>query len=256
MLIKVLAIILVTITNVFSATAEYKKVWRDLYDPTSKIRDIVFDLKSDKIEQLLKDKLVTSKVEDLILRYYWIESNQNMEVINKEKLPEETVRLIKGQFLDKIELVIGSSFEKFINGYDYVGIKHSWYTWEDPTGLKDVSSFKMKRTKKLIEIIQKKATGTTKTKYYLKRTTWSKKKYVVWKVEKNIYEGAHNISINGRLTYSKKNNLWLPKKLKIETRHNLNKTTGQDYTRTIVINYEFSNYKVNTAEALRWFSTR
>ena len=152
---KSLILFLILITNSFAST-EYRKIWKDLYDPTDKIRDIVFDLEAQEIEDLVKNKMVTHEVEDFKLRYYWINDNMDMEVINKASLPAETIKTIKDEFLSKIELVVGSDFKKFVEGYEYVGIKHGWYSWLDPTGLKDINTFKMKRSKKTIEIIQKK----------------------------------------------------------------------------------------------------
>lgn len=253
---KLLIIILISMNNFCLASSEYRAIWKDLYDPTSKIRDIVFDIKSEKIEELIKEKLVTHKIKDFALRYYWIKNNLDLKVVNSEKLPEETTSLIKKQFLNKIELVVGSDFDQFVNGYEYVGVKHGWYEWEDPTGLKDVGSFKMKREKKQINIIQKKATGTIKTKYFLKKTSWSANKFIFWKIDKTIQEGAYNIKIQGKVEYMKKNNLWLPKKLTMATKHNLNENSDQDITRSMDIIYHFVGYKVNTSEALRWFSTR
>ncbi len=252
---KSLILFLILITNSFAST-EYRKIWKDLYDPTDKIRDIVFDLEAQEIEDLVKNKMVTHEVEDFKLRYYWINDNMDMEVINKASLPAETIKTIKDEFLSKIELVVGSDFKKFVEGYEYVGIKHGWYSWLDPTGLKDINTFKMKRSKKTIEIIQKKATGTIKSKYFLKKTKWSNSKWILWKVTKNIFEGVQNIKIEGRLTHQEKNGLWLPKKFALKTEHILNQNDTENYTRTIEIDYLFNNYKVNTSEALRWFSTR
>lgn len=252
---KSLLLFLILTTNTF-ASFEYKEIWNNLYDPTDKIRDIVFDVESDKIEGLIKDKLVTSKVEGFKLRYYWINNNMDLEVINKYKLPKETVKTIKDEFKSKVDLVVGSNFKKFVEGYEYIGIDDGWYSWEDPTGLKDVNIFKIKRHKNLMEIIQKKAIGTINSKYFFKKTKWSSGKYIFWKVTKNIYEGVQNIKITGLLSYQKKNGLWLPKIFSIKTKHILNQNDSHNYTRSIEIDYHFTNYKVNTTEALRWFSTR
>lgn len=252
---KILILFLTLIANAYAST-EYKNIWKGLYDPTNMIRDIVFDIEAKEIENLLKSKLITQNIKNFKLRYYWIRNNRDMDVLNKTRLSKETIKTIKDQFLEKIEFVVGSDFKKFLDGYEYTGIEDKWYSWEDPTGLKDVNTFKIRRNKKSIRIIQKKATGTIKTKYFFKQKKWSNHKLVLWKVTKNIYEGIQNIKIQGLLTYQNKNRLWLPKKFSIKTQHILNQNDSKDYTRTIEIDYLFTNYKVNTAEALRWFSTR
>lgn len=252
---KNLILFLILTTNSY-ASLEYRALWKNLYDPTSKIRDIVFDIEAKEIEDLIKNKIVTQKVSGFKLRYYWIKNNMDMKIINSKELSQETTKIIKSEFMSKIELVVGSNFEKFVEGYEYKGIKSGWYSWEDPTGLKDVSSFKMKRSESMIEIIQKKATGTIRSKYYLKETPWSEKKLIIWKVSKVIYEGVQNIKIEGLLSHKEKNGLWLPSTFAMKTDHILNQNDNDNYTRSIEIEYEFTNYKVNTAEALRWFSTR
>jgi hypothetical protein len=250
---KIVLIILITFLslNLHAILIEDIK----MYSPKESIRDLTFEVESNEIKNLISQKLVAQDVEALKINYYWTKNNFDLN-IEPESIPKETKEIIKQKLINKISLVINDDFDSFVKGYEYKQVEHGWQKWEDPTGLKDVSLIKIKANEDKIEIIQKKATGTINTIYSLEKPSWASGNFVINKFEKNIYEGLQNIKILGQISYQKAGGFWLPNMVKVNTTHILNQSQSDDFTRNIEVVYLFKNYQVNTAQALRWFTTR
>lgn len=237
--------------------AEVKNVITgDLYTPIGSIRDLAFELHSKEIQNLVSEKIVTTNVTDLRVKYFWNNNNFDVDIINSKSINKTTKEILLKEYKSVANIIIGDNFSKFVESYEYEGQKNRAHLWTDPTGLKDISEIRILKEDLKIIIFQKKSTGTTKSIFNYKEFKWSAPKKVLVSVEKNIYEGVQNIKVDSEIKYFKKNGHWLPKSMVVKTKHVLNQKKDGDYTRSIEVKYDFLNYHINTAEALRWFSTR
>lgn len=255
MLKKILIILLTLKTAMCLANIE-DIIMKDIYSPLGNIRDLAFELHSKEIQNLVQEKIVTNDIKELKLKYFWNKNNFDVEILDSKKIGKITREIILNEYKNIIALVLGDSFNKFIQGYELNSSSGETFQWKDSSGLKDISEIKIKRKQEKIIIDQTKSNGKMITTMSFKTFPWSKPKMVLTRVDKNIYEGNQSIKITTAIEYFKKNGYFLPKVMNVKTQHILNQKSDGNYTRQIEVKYEFLNYHINTAEALRWFSTR
>lgn len=236
-----------------SNQSQLESIWSEIYVPIIGIRDLMFEIKTNDIDQLLNKKIVSNEKQTTKLTYYWNKDKKDLIVTSDKDLNGEIKLSIKNIFLKKLDYIIGSNIEDYFEGYDYKGIEKTWYKWEDPTGLKDITEISIKKNIDSIDIIEKKSIGTIRTKIYLKNFDWTNKK-VISEIEYKIYEGVQSVEIHNSIEYSKTNEFWLPLKLNVKTKQKLNKNESDNYLREFEENYSFENYKINEKKALEWFT--
>ena len=232
----------------------------DMYDLSANIRDAYFEIHSDKLKTLVESKISLKVIEKIYFKLFWFNKKSFVEIVSDYKLDTNIEEEVKISLQHKIELIFDSPFSKFTEGYTYQGLKDGWHHWEDPTGLKDIGLVLIKKSKNKMTIVQKKPTGTVRVVYHLIETKWSKPKQVIDRVVYKAFEGIQSLNVNNKIDYHMIDGHWLPKTLTSETKQRLTQLSSNkkdnSFEREIKESYHFKNYKINQAEALKFFSKR
>jgi len=253
-LIKIGMILLIA-SSENSYSQSNKKIWKNIYQPISSIRDLTFELHTNELENLINQKVLNEKIKKIHINYFWVKDKSDISIESTGELKKEVALSIKELFKKKLDIITGSNFQEYIKGYEVSETDKGWLKYIDPTGLKDITNISMKRNSRSILIIEKKSIGTTRTTYEFKKEKWSKSKLVINKVIHKVYEGVQSTEVKTEIFYKQIKDYWLPSELKILTTQKVNKNENEDYSRQITEEFKFKNYQINKTKALQWFAT-
>lgn len=233
------------------------KKMNQFYNPMNNIRDLSFEIHTNELKSLVESKVTIGKLERLYTKAYWYKDTRDIEIIGGKELDTVARNEVYSVLKQKAVIVWGSSGKKWFEGYEFIKINSGWYIFKDVTGLKNISEFWIKVKKAKLQLIEKKATGSSRTTFQYKKTKWSKDKLVLTNVERKIYEGIQNQHIKSELIYQLYDGVfWLPSELKVKTIQGLAFEDRNKVKREIEENYIFKNYKVNKGRAMDWLSKK
>jgi hypothetical protein len=246
-------LLIASFQNCYSQTNN--QVWKNIFKPISNIRDLSFELHTNELENLINQKMLNKEIKDIHIKYFWLKDKSDLQIQSSSEVKEEIIISIKEFFKKKLDIITGSNFKKYINGYELKSTDKGWVKYFDPTGLKDITYISIKRNSKSILIIEKKSIGTTRTTYNFKKEKWSKNEFVIYQVVHKVYEGVQSTEVKTDILYNKIDDYWLPSVLNVSTIQKVNKNENEDYSRQINEKFEFKNFQINKTKALQWFAT-
>lgn len=210
---------------------------------------------SDSIEELIQTKVTLKNSNLPDINVYWMDGSIALDIPSKEKIPMDILLMIKKEIGLKLNVLWGMSDEQWLANYQMTSSGKNWDVYEDLTGLKDIIEIKVKNTKNELTIIEKKPTGTLKTKYQYGSKVWSKKLLVLNKVDKSVYEGIQSVKTLTNIEYAKVDGVfWLPVKITTRTKQKTRSNSSKEYIRELSEKIKLYDFKINKSEAVKWFS--
>ncbi len=195
----------------------------------------------------------SKSIKSLISKYY----NKQLDSIeinvsgNDIKLTHESLKDVHPEILDylsvivkqKLQLIKGQTLREFVQDYKLIKSKGVWYTFKDKSGTGEVGEVKIKLDVNDFKIIEKKSIGTHITRYKFEREKWSKTKYVLQSVSKDIYEGTHSVNIETKVIYKQSKKVWVPSQIDTKTTHTIPDSAGNKMVRKLEESFQFYDYK-------------
>jgi hypothetical protein len=219
------------------------------------VTDVSFEVEANSVKEILESKVLLKKFETFKIKTYWYESNRAIDLIAKDAIPLDVLLKVKKEIKSKVDLVLGTQFNKWLSEYELTKTEGSWQTYEDLTGSQDTIEVKIKQKKNEITIIEKKPTGTLRTKYSYSKEPWSKKLYVLTSIERKVYEGIQSVETSTYIKYALFDGVyWFPSKAIIKTVQKTKVKGSGDVERKLTEEVKFKSYKVNQSDAVKWFA--
>lgn len=249
---KILLLSLLWIETSISKDLKFSK---SKYNLLENIKDLAFEVDTATIKKILEKKVTLKKIDNFKVSSYWYEGSRTLNISSKEEIPLDILIKIKEVINSKVDFVLGTSFKKWLKEYELTKTSGSWQTYEDLTGLQDTIEINIKQNRNEVQIVEKKPTGTLRTKYIYEKTNWSKGLYVLMRIEKKVYEGIQNIETKSEVEYKKFDGVyWLPSKVVMRTVQKTKVKNSTEIERKLIDEVRFVNYRINQSEAVKWFS--
>lgn len=224
------------------------------YNFLENIDDLYFEIKSDKIESLINQKIPRNN-EEFKAHFYWYKGALDIKIEGLEDVSLDIKLAVKKMLLNKVAIFNNEKFEDWLRPLEKEDEDGLYIKYVDQTGLSDLSELLVRRDSDELQIIEKKPIGTSKTYYGHKKFKWSKGLDVISEVNKSVYEGAHFIKTKSVIEYKQiRNKYWLPVKINVNSEQGGAILNYGDMKRVIDEEYEFQNFAINEEKAKKYFS--
>jgi hypothetical protein len=248
-------ILLFSFIIIEASNAKNIKFSNQRYNLLENISDISFEIEAKSIKDILEKKVLLKQFKSFKIKGYWYAKNRAIDLQTDESIPLDILLKTKQEIGYKVDLVLGTDIKKWLVDYELTKTEGSWQTYEDLTGLQDTIEIRIKQKKNEVVIIEKKPTGTLKTKYSYSKLKWSKKLYVLTNIERKVYEGVQSVITNTNIKYSLFDGVfWLPSLVTIKTIQKAKVKNTGDVERKLMEEVRFKSFKVNQSDAVKWFS--
>ena len=250
-------IILIHVLSLIS-TSVIAKV--DIFNPyqNQDIRDLVFDVTSPNLDELLQKKLMLSKKQEFRLRVYWRkEQALECEIVDSiSEIDSNLLLEIKNDLFTKIsQLMLSDVYEK-VAGYKKIKVQNNKNRYVDQTGLSEIEEAVIEENIENVKILIKKSNEEIDTTYSIKKYKWSDNRPVIYSVKKIIENKLQETIVDTEVSFEKSGNYWLPSSLNSKIKQNLRVSPIDKYKTERILSelLVFQNYKINQNMALKWFA--
>jgi len=220
------------------------------------VKDFVVDIESSKLTKQMNDQMIFGKLDEVIFRTYWT-ANPERVAIDVIGLPEgfkEIKEELKLSIFSILDNLIPIPISQRFNGYKFhSGAQPKEFVGDDSSGIASVQSYVIRfdNQDKMLEIEGKKPVGTLKMTPKYERDTFADGKWVLKSQVTSSFENGQTVNIRKDLTYGTSQGIGVLSKVRITTEQ---KSTEQGSKPLILEELiEFSNYKINNGDALKYF---
>jgi hypothetical protein len=204
-----------------------------------------FDINTNSFSDLL------SLNEKVIAKIYWLP--KDLEIVFKSKLKPTQKSILTHAFKNKLSILTGNKFEYYIKNYRYKGLIKSWHRFEDPLGIEDNTEIWIKKKNNTVNMIEKKPIGTNYITYEFQSK--NKRNYLK-KITHKSFIGLQSFLSTSEVVYKNFEGFYLPSKITMTTVQKVTTNETNTPKRTLVEQFDFTDYKLNKSSALEWFSKR
>lgn len=249
---------LVILLSSFSTIAQDHKTYFGLYDrkvyslKTKGVKDFVVDVKSSDLTQKVNDQKIFGNVKDLIFRVHWTLVPERLAV-DIVGLPEgffEAKNQLRASFLPLLDNLLPMPIEQRFPGYKILaGTTPKNFVATDSSGLAPIPKYLLKfdELDRLIDITGQKPVGSWSMNWAYDKKAFSEGKWVIGQVTVTNTEGGQTIKTSRKLNYGSVQGIGVLTEVVLTVEQIAEKTTRAEET------IEFTNYKINTGEGMRYF---
>jgi hypothetical protein len=220
------------------------------------VKDFVVDIESSKLTKQINDQMIFGKVNEVIFRTYW--------TANPERVAIEVIGLPEGfkEIKEELKLSIFSILDNLIpipiaqrfTGYKFhSGAGPKEFIGDDSSGIAAVQSYiiRFDNQDKMLEIEGKKPVGTLKMTPKYERDAFADGKWVLKSLVTSSFENGQTVIIRKDLSYGTSQGIGVLGKVKVTTEQK--STEANSKPLILEESVEFSNYKINNGDALKYF---
>lgn len=229
---------------------------QNMYQPQKVgLKDLVVEIRIDKLKDVLNQRLIFGKIEDLHFKLYWAAPNKRaIEVVGMpegfKEAKEELKRLaaIESQYL--IPTSLTEEFKNF--NLSYTSKSKTEITAIDPSYRTPASEVIVRLDKKgtVQKIRRLSAVGTEVSELKFRP---DRQKSLLDSMEITSRKGLQKISTIKNFSYQNIEGMKLMSKIEVNTNHRLekiNRSRLNNLERNVATQVTFTNFQVNTGDAL------
>lgn len=249
---------LIFLLSGLSAYAQDQKTYFSLYDrkvyslKTKGVKDFVVDVKSSDLTEKVNDQKIFGNVKDLIFRVHWTLTPERLAV-DIIGLPEgftEAKNELKASFLPLLDNLLPMTVEQRFPGYKFsAGKTLREYIAADSSGLASIPRYVLKfdELDRLSEITGQKPVGSWNMNWIYEKKAFSEGRWVVSQVTLTNSEGGQTVKTTRKLNYGTAQGMGVLSEVVLTVEQGGEKTVRTQES------IEFTNYKINTGEGMRYF---
>jgi hypothetical protein len=255
---KLICSMLVSILFSSLALAQTQNTYFSLFDrkvyslKTKGVRDFVVDVKSSQLLEQVNEQKSFGHIKELVFRVHWTLSPERIAV-DVIGLPEgftEAKNALRENFMPLLDNLLPMNVEHRFPGYQISPSKTKReFIAKDTTGLAPIPKYLIRfdDLDRLSEIIGLKPVGAWNMNWIYEKKAFSDGKWVISQVTVINSEGGLTVKTTRKLNYGTEQGIGVLKEVVLT-----GEQSGEKSFRTQQ-NVEFTNYKINTGEGMRYF---
>lgn len=242
----------------FASIAQDQKTYFGLYDrkiyslKNKGVKDFVVDVKSSDLTQKVNDQKIFGTVKDLVFRVHWTLVPERLAV-DIVGLPDgffEAKNELRASFLPLLDSLLPMTIEQRFPGYKFqTGTSPKEFIATDSSGIAAIPKYTLKfdELDRLTEITGQKPVGSWSMNWVYDKKAFSEGKLVVGQVTVMNSEGGQTVKTSRKLNYGSAQGMGVLSEVVLTVEQTAEKTIRTEET------IEFTNYKINTGEGMRYF---
>jgi len=238
--------------------AQDHKTYFSLYDrkvyslKNKGVKDFVVDVRSSDLTEKVNEQKIFGNVKDLIFRVHWTLAPERLAV-DVIGLPEgfaEAKNELKASFLPLLDNLLPMTIEQRFPGYKFSpGKTPKEFIATDSSGLAPIPRYILKfdEQDRLSEITGQKPVGSWNMTWAYEKKAFSEGRWVISQVTLANSESGVTVKSSRKLSYSMVQGMGVLSEVVLSVEQSGEKTIRTEE------NIEFTNYKINTGEGMRYF---
>jgi hypothetical protein len=230
LLLKIIGLLLSIKASAFSIDGE--KFWPTSAKINENIGNFSVQINTSSFRGILKSK------KNIEVKYFWSKKSEKLICEHKLLCP-----ILK----NKLNIVSGNVFSKYIKNYELVESINGWKKYKDSSGTQDYTEVSIKFSQDKLSLIQKKPTGTEYINYKFQNDKFGK---VLVEVEHKAFVGLQKFKTITSIEYGEHLKLRLPSKIIMVTNQSLITTDVKTTKRKVEEIYLLEDYVINNKSNL------
>lgn len=249
---------LIILLSSFISYAQDQKTYFSLYDhkvyslKSKGVKDFVVDVKSSDLTERVNNQKIFGNVKDLIFRVHWTLAPERIAV-DIIGLPEgffEAKNELKASFFPLLDNLLPMTIEQRFPGYKFTpGKIPREFIATDSSGLAPIPRYELKfdELDRVSEITGQKPVGSWNMNWIYEKKAFSEGRWVVSQITVTNSEGGQTVKSSRKLNYGSAQGIGVLNEVVLTVEQ-----IGEKTIRTQE-SIEFTNYKINTGEGMRYF---
>lgn len=249
---------LILLLSSFISFAQDQKTYFSLYDrkvyslKNKGVKDFVVDVRSSDLIEKVNNQKIFGNVKDLVFRVHWTLAPERLAV-DVIGLPEgfvEAKNELKASFMPLLDNLLPMTIEQRFPGYKFTSGKVlREFLATDSSGLAPIPRYSLKfdELDRLSEITGHKPVGSWIMSWIYEKKAFSEGKWVVSQVTVTDSVGNQMIKSSRKLNYGSSQGIGVLTEVVLTVEQGGEKTVRTQES------IEFTNYKINTGEGMRYF---
>ena len=240
------------------ANAQDQKTYFSLYDrkvyslKNKGVKDFVVDVRSSDLTDKVNEQKIFGNVKDLFFRVHWTLAPERMAV-DIIGLPEgfhEAKNELRASFLPLLDNLLPMTLEQRFPGYKFSpGKSAREFIAVDSSGLAPIPQYVLKfdELDRLSEISGQKPVGSWDMNWIYEKKAFSEGRWVLSQITVTNSEGGQTVKTTRKLNYGTAQGMGVLSEVVLTVEQIAEKTVRSQES------IEFTNYKINTGEGMRYF---